>query len=191
MILLRNLLKELLNMAKKRHFMLHSSFSSHKINIQIFKILYLQILTIIYLFRFQLIDKIIKLQAKIFRNYTIGLLGNNFIGIRVMMLFNGKNRLNGVAKFVFYCCFVFSTIQLVSGTPSDVDFTSDEAKALEDFIHEVLRSSKQFASMNFDMKQNWHFKHFQTHLELTELKEGRNFLVLFRKSRNTDGDLHV
>ena len=70
-----------------------------------------------------------------------------------MVLFNGKNRLNGVAKFVFYCCFVLSTIQLVSGTPPDVDFTSDEVEALEDFIHEVLRSSKMFESMNFDMKQ--------------------------------------
>ena len=70
-----------------------------------------------------------------------------------MMLFNGKNCLNGVAKFAFYCCFVLSTVQLVSGTPPDVDFTSDEVEALEYFIHEVWRSSKMFESMNFDMKQ--------------------------------------
>ena len=75
------------------------------------------------------------------------------------MLVKSKNRLivNEIENFVFYCCFVLSAIQLVSvsGTPSEgnVDFTSDEVEALEEFTREVLRSSKRFASMNFDMKQ--------------------------------------
>ena len=88
---------------------------------------------------------------------SLGLLENNFIINRVMMLVKSKNRLivNGIENLVFYCCFALSAIQLISGTPpaENVDFTSDEVKALEKFIREVLRSSKRFASMNFDMKQ--------------------------------------
>ena len=84
----------------------------------------------------------------------LALLENYFIINRVTMPVKSKNQPNEIGKFVFYCCFVLSTIRLVSGTPpaGNVDLTSDEVEELEDFIHEVLKESKEFESMNFDAK---------------------------------------